>query len=47
MDNNALLAVVHAQRQRAPGLFDQLHAEKVRAVRCPFAEIFGANADIA
>ena len=47
MDDDALLAVVHAQRERAAALVDNLHAEKARAVIRPIVEILGADADIA
>ena len=46
MDDDALLAVVHAQRQRAAALVDKLHAEEIRAVTRPILEIFGADTDI-
>ena len=46
MDDDALLAVVHAQRERAAALVDQLHAEKAGAVSRPIVEILGADADI-
>ena len=47
VDDDALLAVVHAQRQRATALVDQLHAEKVGAVNRPILEALGADTDIA
>ena len=47
MNDDALLAVVHAQRERAAALVDQLHAEKTGAVSRPIVEILGADADIA
>ena len=47
VDDDALLAVVHAQRQRAAALVDQLHAEKVGAVSRPILEVLGADTDIA
>src|SRR5262245_12950494 len=47
MDDDALLAVVHAQRQRATALIDELHAEKPRAIGGPIFQIPGADTDIA
>ena len=47
MDDDALLAVVHAQRERAAALVDHLHAEKARAVGRPILDVLGADADIA
>ena len=47
LDNHALLAVVHAQRQRTAALVDELHAEKTRAVGRPLIEIGAADAHIA
>jgi len=44
---NALLAVVHTQRQRVAAALDELHAEKAGGVRCPLIEIGGTDADIA
>ena len=32
MNDDALLAIVHAQRERAAALVDHLHAEKARAI---------------
>ena len=46
MDDDALLAVVHAQRQRAAALIDELHAEEARAVGRPVLKIAGTDTDI-
>ena len=46
VDDDALLAVVHAQRERAAALVDHLHAEEAGAVGRPIVEILGADADI-
>src|SRR5262249_16385276 len=47
MDDDALLAVVHAQRQRAATFVDSLHAEKPRAIGGAVFQIAGADTDIA
>jgi len=47
MDDDPLLAVVHAQRQRATASLDKLHAEKARAEALPVLESPGADPDIA
>ena len=39
MDHEALLAVVHAERERAAALVDQLHAEEPRAVGRPVFQV--------
>src|SRR5262249_32460529 len=44
--DDALLAIVHTQRQGAPALIDQLHAEKTRAVAPPVFQLGGADTDI-
>ena len=46
VDNDALLAVVHAEGERRARFVDALQAEKARAVARPIAQILGANADI-
>ncbi len=45
--DDALLAVIHAQREHAARLVDELHAEKTRRVGRPVFQIPGADADIA
>ena len=47
MDDDALLAVVHAQRQRAAALIDKLHAKEPRAVGRPIFQVSRADTDIA
>ena len=47
MDDDALLAVVHAQSERAAALIDKLHAEKTRAVGRPVFQVSRADTDIA
>src|SRR2546421_10157674 len=42
----ALLAVIHAQRERRAALLDQLHAEKTRGVTRPVFEIFRFDPDV-
>src|SRR5262249_62177781 len=46
VNDDALLAIVHAQRQRAAALLDKLHAEEARAIGRPVLEIAGADTDI-
>ena len=45
--DQALLAVVHAQRERRAAAVDRLQAEQPRAVARPVVDILGAQADIA
>ena len=47
MHDDALLAIVHPQSQRAAALVDELHAEEPGAVVRPIVEVLGADADIA
>src|SRR5271170_7971115 len=47
VNDDALLAIVHTQSERAAALVDQLHAEESGAVLRPVIEVFGADADIA
>ena len=46
IDDQALLAVIHAKRARAAALVDELHAEKARGVGRPLVDITGADPDI-
>ena len=46
-DDDALLAVVHAEGERRARLVDALQAEQARAVARPVGQILGAHADIA
>ena len=46
IDDDALLAVVHAERQRRAGLVDALQAEQPGAERSPVAQVLGAGDDI-
>jgi hypothetical protein len=47
IDDDALLAVVHAEGERRARLVDALQAEQARAVARPVGQILGAHADIA
>src|SRR5579883_961957 len=47
VDDQPLLAVVHAKSQRRARLVDALQPEQVRAIARPIAQILGANTDIA
>ena len=47
LDDDALFAIIHAQRQCAAAFVDKLHAEKARAVGGPLIKVFAADADIA
>ena len=47
VDDDALLAVVHAERHRGARLVDALQPEEVRAELRPVAELLGAKSDIA
>ena len=44
--DDALLTVVHAQREARAGLVDELHAEQAGAVVLPVLEIPGAHTDV-
>src|ERR1043166_5630862 len=46
IDDDALLAVVHAEREARRALVDALKAEQLRAVVAPIAKRLRANADI-
>ena len=46
-DDDALLAVVHAEGERRARLVDALQAEQARAIARPIGQILGAHADIA
>ena len=46
VDQNPLLAVVHAEGERRTRFVDALQAEQAGAVTSPIAQILGANADI-
>ena len=46
IDDDALLAVVHAEREARRALVDALQAEQLRAVVAPIVERLRANADI-
>ena len=47
IDDEALLAVVHAERERRAALVDALQAEEIAAVARPVLQVLGANPDIA
>ena len=47
IDDEALLAVVHAEGERRARFVDALQAEQAAAIACPVAQILGAHADIA
>ena len=47
IDDDALLAVVHAEGERGARFVDALQAEKAAAIARPVAQILGAYADIA
>ena len=47
VDDDALLAVIHAERQRRARLVDALQAEQPGAIARPITQILGADADIA
>ena len=46
LDDDALLAVVHAQRKLLAALLQELHAQKSRAEAAPVLERICVNADI-
>src|ERR1700733_8426713 len=47
IDDQALLAVVHAERARGAAFVDKLHAEKTRRIGRPLVDIAGADPNIA
>src|SRR6516225_7963018 len=46
MDHDALLAVIHAERERGARLIHALQAEQTGAIAGPVVQSFSANADI-
>ena len=46
VDDDALLAVVHAERHRGAGLVDALQTEEIGAELLPVAQFLGAKSDI-
>ena len=46
LNDDPLLAIIHAQGERAAALVDELHAEEARAIGRPFVDILGTDADI-
>ncbi len=46
IDDEALLAVIHAQGQAGAGLVDKLHAEQPRRVLLPVRKVCGAHTDV-
>jgi hypothetical protein len=46
IDDNALLAIVHAERQRRARFVDGLQPKQAGAVARPIAQVLGANTDI-
>ena len=46
VDHEPLLAVVHAEGERAAALVHELHAEELAAVGRPVLEVLGADSDI-
>jgi len=47
MHDDALLAVVHAERHGRARLVDALQPEQVRPIARPVAQLLGAHADVA
>src|SRR6202030_999936 len=45
--DQALLAIVHAQRERRAAAVDRLQAQELRAVARPVVDVLGAEPDIA
>ena len=47
VDDDPLLAIVHAERDRRPALVDALQPQEAAAVGAPIAQILGADTEIA